>query len=219
VEKFIRHNSFAVESFVVAGRPHLLGIAERRLPPFPLCISLGSALPDRLSPEQRQAVLAANRKAVQALGLSCGPVHIDMVFDEDRRPHIVDVGPRCVGGPLGWALIPAATGFDMVEAVVRQAIGEALPAVRVLNDGRYYAHRHLTVDKDCVLEAIDADAELMEQFKILLFRPHAQPGDTLHPIQNSRQRYGNIIAWGHSFEEATSNLDAFAERVLRTRRR
>jgi hypothetical protein len=57
----------------------------------------------------------------------------------------------------------------------------------------------------------------MEKFKILMFRPHVQPGDTLYPIQNSKQRYGNITAWGHSFEEANSNIDAFAERDLLTR--
>ncbi len=212
-EKYMGHNSLAVESFVIDGEVHLIAIGERKLPPPPLCVGLGVTVPDHLPEAVRGEVASLNRETIRALGISYGPVHMDMVVDADGKPHVIDIGPRLVGGPFGWSLIHEATGFDMLEAVFKQAIGEKVGNVTTRSKDRFFAHRYLTTSKTGILKRVDLNEHLFEEHNITSCRLFATPGDRIGALENSEHRYGVVTASGSTFETVCERVDAFVDQV------
>lgn len=213
-ERYLGHNSFAVESFVVDGEVRQVAVGERKLPPPPLCVGLGITVPDQLPERVRTEVGSLNRRAIEALGISYGPVHVDMVVDSNGRPHVIDIGPRLVGGPFGWKLIREATGFDMVEAALKQAVGKKLRSVTVRWPDRAFAHRYLTTSKRGVLRKVDLKEHLFEEHDITACQIFVKPGDTIGALENSEQRYGFVTARADTFESVCEKIDAFVNQVI-----
>jgi biotin carboxylase len=213
VESYIGYNSFAVESFVIDGKAYLVAIGERKLPSPPICVGLGVTTPDNLSTTAREAIEAINTTAIEALEITYGPVHIDMVLDSNDRPFVIDVGPRLVAGPFGWEHIFRTTGFDIVEAVLRQAIGEKLDTVRTHSTDRYYAHRYLTTSQTGVVKRVDANRDLFNAHNITSCKFLVNEGDFVNALKHSNHRYGYVTAWGKSFESVCEKIDSFVDKV------
>lgn len=210
-ERFIGHNSFAVEFYVVDGRMQLLAIGRRTLPPYPLCVGMGVTLPTGLPLEQEKQIEAIGRQAVATLMLSHGPVHLDMVLDMDGKPHVVDIGPRCVGGPFGWEHIPMVTGFHLVDAVLRQALGKRPANTPVPSSGPYFAHRYLEAQCSGRLTHVTFDRSHLDRGDILGVWLNVRPGVMVAPMRDSGQRYGYVTARGRTFEEVNDRIDTFLE--------
>lgn len=209
IEKYIGHNSFAAESFVTDGDVHLVAIGQREISPPPLCVGLGVTVPDNLSDTARSAIRALNREAIEGLGISYGPVHIDMVIDSDDKPYIIDMGPRLVAGPFGWEHIYRATGFDILEAVFFQAIGKKLNEVKTRRTGDFYAHRYLTASKSGIVIDVKFSRQLLKESDILSYRTFVRGGDKVRALENARHRYGYVTACDTSFEALNKKIDAF----------
>lgn len=123
IEDYIEGPTFGVESITLDGHTHVLAVPEKRIVGHPNCVTAGVFFPSpRLEP-YLERIEEANRRAIAALGLRWGPTHIDMVLRQDGTPLIIDIGPRIAGGPLGWKLIPEATGYDLYAAVTDLAVG------------------------------------------------------------------------------------------------
>jgi biotin carboxylase len=208
VERYLGHNSFEIESFVVDGVIHQVATGERTLPPPPICVGLGCTVPDSLSAEARRRVRETNEAAIRALEITYGPVHIDMVLDEDGVPHVIDVGPRLVAGPIGWQHIPKVTGVDMVEAVIKQAVGERV-IISPGDTGYYCATRHITANADGILERFEYAAEDFEKHNIMSFEFFAEEGDEIFRLRHSGHRYGFVTAWDRSYEGVCQKIDSF----------
>jgi biotin carboxylase len=213
VEKFVGHNSIAVESFVVDGKVRLIAVGERKLPPAPLCVGLGVTVPDHLPEEVRSRIAALNRKSIEALGVSYGPVHVDMVVDSDGNPFVIDIGPRLVGGPFGWTHIRQATGFDILEAAFRQAIGEKVRSVNTRSPDLYFSHRYLTTETPGTLRRVVLNEHLFEEHGITSCRLFVKEGDRIEALADAEQRYGVVTASAGSFESVCEKVDAFVDQV------
>ena len=212
-ERFVGHNSIAVESFVVDHEVHLIAVGERKLPPPPLCVGLGVTVPDHLPKTVHAEIASLNRKCIEALELSYGPVHVDMVVDSHGKPFVIDIGPRLVGGPFGWTHIHEATGFDVVEAVFQQAIGEKVRSVITRSSGLYFAHRYLTAGKTGTLRRVDLNEHLFEEHNITSCRLFVKEGDRIEALADAEQRYGVVTASANTFESVCEKVDAFVDQV------
>ena len=121
--------------------------------------------------------MALNQKAIEAVGISYGPVHVDMVIDSENTPYVIDMGPRLVGGPFGWEHIYRATGFDILEAVFLQAIGAKINQVKTRRAGVYYAHRYLTASKSGTVVEVKFSPQLLKECGILSYRTFVRKGE------------------------------------------
>lgn len=211
VEEYIGHNSFAVESFVTRCGVHLLAIAERKLPDGPLSVGLGTTLPDILPEEIREKIRILNNLVIEKLGITYGPVHIDMVLDSRMNPYVIDVGPRLIAGPNALH-IKLATGFDVTQAVFNQIIGIEEENIRVKHNGRYYAHRYITSNVAGKIRGIYYNKDFYKE-NILEIRWLVKPGDRIEVLKNSQHRYGYVTAWDHSFEALKTNIDRFVDQI------
>ena len=205
-EQYIGNNSYAIESFVIDHTSIYTLIAERKIHPPPGCAGIGLTMPAALSQSIHKRMVALSEKAIQTLGITHGPVHMDMVISNDGYPFIVDVGPRLIAGPVGWEGIHAVTGFDPVEAVIDQALGN-LPSAGSfkIKPDRFFAHRYFSSERSGKLKRISYDKHLMRGVNQLEF--FVKPGAMVEKMSNSNHRYGYVTAVGDNFSDISKKMD------------
>lgn len=113
-----------VESLIDRGRTEVVFSAEKIVSRHPRISTAGVTVPTALAPWERVAVAEQLERLHAALGLDFGASHVDLV-GVDGRWLVIDVGPRLGGGPMIHHLAPQLTGIDMVDFVVRQALGQS----------------------------------------------------------------------------------------------
>src|SRR5262249_38480876 len=83
--------------------------------------------PSREPAEVQQALLETVRRAVGALGLTDGPVHAELRYNE-RGAWILETHARPIGGLCAQAL-RFGGGVPLEEVILRHAIGEDVSAL------------------------------------------------------------------------------------------
>ena len=123
-EPFIDGREYGVESFVVDGQVHVLGVLYKWMTQPPYYAELGHALPSGLPEELEKKVRGCVETAIRALGIDFGSVNMDLLLTKEGSVHIVDVGARMGGNLIGSHIIPAGTGIDYMGNMIRAAVGD-----------------------------------------------------------------------------------------------
>jgi biotin carboxylase len=125
VEAFAPGTEVAVEGLVRGGRMTVLAVFDKPDPP------LGPTFPETLlvSPARLDATASSRltgiaERAVAAVGLSEGPVHVECKVD-GGDVWFLELAARTIGGLCGRAL--RLGGLSLEEIVVGHALGSALP--------------------------------------------------------------------------------------------
>lgn len=113
----------SVETATVAGRRRHLAVTDR-FPLLPPVLETGMCLPTALRPTQVAVVLAVVDQALDALGLTEGMSHTEVMLTAEG-PVIIELNAR-VGGALPY-LFPLAGGPDLFELAGACSLGR-LPA-------------------------------------------------------------------------------------------
>ena len=103
----------------------VVGVVAKGLGPTPFFVETGHDFPAQ-GPHRRGGRAAV--AALAALGLGWGAAHTELRVSPSG-PVVIEVNPRLAGGMIP-ALIEAATGDDLVDAVIARCIGEPPGAAR-----------------------------------------------------------------------------------------
>ncbi|GAA4626059.1 ATP-grasp domain-containing protein [Cellulomonas oligotrophica] len=122
VEELVDGPEFSVETFSIAGRHEVLAVTEKfTIPGSP--VEQGHLIPARVAPDVRAALARATRDVLDAVGLTDGPAHTELIASEDG-PRLVESHDR-LGGDRIALLVELATGVGYTELVARH--GARLP--------------------------------------------------------------------------------------------
>ncbi len=104
VESFILGREFALEGLVTGGSLRVLALFDKPDPlDGPFFEETIYVTPSRLSAQQQDAIATCAQQAVSALGLSHGPVHVELRLNDDG-PWMLEVAARPIGGLCAGAL-------------------------------------------------------------------------------------------------------------------
>lgn len=127
VEKFVSGLQISSESFILNGKCFTPALAERnysRLNEFrPYIIEDGGTIPAIVSSVLQEKISDLILRGALALGIDRGVVKGDLVVAEDGEPLIIELAARLSGGWFSTHQIPAATGVDLVNIVMSEALG------------------------------------------------------------------------------------------------
>jgi len=130
VEEFVAGPEFAVEGLMEDGHLRVLALFDKPDPlDGPFFAETIYVTPSRHSGEVQEAVTRCAGSAARAIGLTEGPVHIE-VRHNDRGPWLIELAARPIGGKCGQVLRFGADGAISFEQVLlSRALGEltALP--------------------------------------------------------------------------------------------
>lgn len=123
MESFAPGSEVAVEGLVSAGELTVLAVFDKpdtsAGPYFPETLFV---TPSRLPDEALENVERMAAASVSALGLTTGPVHIELKI-EGTRARVIEVAARSIGGLCSRSLNFGLTGTTLESLILRNAIG------------------------------------------------------------------------------------------------
>lgn len=122
VEEYIPGVEVSLEGILVDGKLWMLGLYDKPDPlEGPYFEETMLITPSRLSADLQESIRDCAQRALDAVGLRVGPVHVELRCNE-HGPWIVELAARTVGGHCSRAL-PFRDGLTLEELVLSHAVG------------------------------------------------------------------------------------------------
>jgi biotin carboxylase len=130
IEEFIPGYEVAVEGLVVNRRLHVLAIFDKPDPldgPFfeETIYLTPSSIPSGL----QSAITECAERATRAVGVTEGPVHAELRYNE-RGPWLIELAARPIGGRCSAVLRFGDQGISLEELILRHALGMPIPSMQ-----------------------------------------------------------------------------------------
>lgn len=194
VEDFIPGRELALEGIVTAGRLTTLAVFDKPDPlNGPFFEETIYVTPSRQPPAVHQAIQATAQRAVDALGLSDGPVHAEMRVNP-AGVWMLEAAARPIGGLCSRVLRFTLNGqkLGLAELLLRHALGEDVSAARLA--GGAHAVMMVPVPKAGVFQSVEGleDARAVPGIEDVVIT--AKQGQMIHPLPEGASYLGFIFA-------------------------
>ncbi len=130
-----------------------------------------------------------------ALGAAEGPLYVQLLIG--ARGVLVNEAACRIGGAFEDVTIPVATGFDILGAVIRAALGEPLPSPPPEAPARQHAGLQLSVQmlfcRPGTVAAVTPAEQLCRLPGVLSAGYNYGVGDTLPALENATMRFGHCV--------------------------
>lgn len=201
VEEFVQGKDIHATGYCIDGEMVICFISRKIVTPS--FMSLGHEVPVFLPKKQMAAIRNECRKALASLGIQNGPSTIDMILDQQGRPYIIEIGAR-VGGTRLPELIQAHSGIDLLDASIRQAMGQNLSFPPAQN--RNVCNMLLYFERPGIIREVHPYDHLIEKYQPVEFEIKIRNGMHVSPEVRT---YGYIILQGKTAGEAKRNCMSF----------
>ena len=215
VEGFVE--GLELNGLVIArgGEPELLTLSDRLRPPgIGFGVGWMHVYPSTLYGDTLAEAENVAVRAVRALGLRDGIAFPQLIAAPDGRVVVVECAARIPGGQMA-DLAAHATGVDLVEVAVRQALGAEVPD-ELVRPARTQplAIRFLTAEPGPLPTGLVKRVGALD--RVLAFPGVVQAdvflaeGETIRPVRLDGDRRGYVIAVGQTNVEALERAEAAA---------
>lgn len=209
VEEYLCGNEVSVEIMVVDGEPTVLQITDKLTTGAPHFVEMGHSQPSRLPDAPQEAIRALASAAVRAVGIGCGPAHVEIMMTE-KGPKMIELGARMGGDCITTHLVPLSTGIDMVSATMDVACGIAPDITPKLHRGSAIRYFNPPCGVIRAIEGLDEARAIEGVREITLVKA---VGETVGSIGSSTDRAGFVIAQADTPEEAVKICERACETV------
>jgi biotin carboxylase len=204
VEEYLIGFEVSVESVLVDGERHILGVTDKALGPHPHFVEMGDTFPSMLSEPVRRGCADLARRALDAVGHDFGAAHVEVKVTAEG-PRIVEVNGRMPGAEI-TQLIREATGLYLQREVVRLHAGQAADLTRTREGAaasRYLAaHRTGTLAR---VEGVDLARRVPGVAEVDL---EVRPGDSVRPAESNLDLLGYVVAVGDTTGDAVRRAES-----------
>lgn len=206
VEECMSGPEVSVEIIITDGVPHVLQVTDKLTSGAPNFFEIGHVQPTSLSCEQRKAISDVASSAVLAVGLKNSAAHAEVMLTSEG-PKMVELGARLGGGWITSHLIwNSVTGIDMVETMIKVALGEKVHDFNFSNSGIYVATKFLPA-REGVLSGLNGIESAKDSEGVIHVEVHGTVGQRYSKAVDDSARFASVVANGKTKEEALSNCD------------
>jgi len=199
IEPFIIGQEYGVESFVYNNEIFVLGVMKKTMTNPPYYAELGHCIPSELSEELELKVKSCVTKAIRALGVNFGSVNMDLLITNNGDVHIVDVGARMGGNLIGSHIIPAGTGIDYIENMIRAAVGDEAD-FRPCREPQNVSTRLLALTPGIVKELPDF-RQIENEYNVVI-EHHLNVDDVINEYHTNLDGCGYVVSVRNTLEDA-----------------
>jgi biotin carboxylase len=211
VEEFLDGTEVAVEGIISTGGFLTLAIFDK---PDPI---LGEGFqesilvtPSRHSPEVQGECVRVATAAASALGLSHGPVHIELMVDNESV-KVIEVAARSIGGLCSKSLRFGLMDTSLETLILRNALGRDKRELR--RDGRASGVLMIPIPRSGELVSIDGLEYVRELDGITSIDITARAGDPVAPPPEGDRYLGFVFSTGDTPEQVESALKKAMNRI------
>lgn len=190
VEEYMVGPEVSVEIIVLNGVPHVLQVTDKLTTGAPHFVEMGHSQPSMLDLPILDKIRDLASRAALSVGICDGPAHAEIIVTEDG-PKMVEIGARLGGDCITTHLVPLSTGIDMVELVIRIALGERPNIPNKVQQGS--AIRYLEVSSGTVT-SVSGLEEALAVPGIVEIRVDVCEGEEVGNMTSSVSRAGYVIA-------------------------
>ncbi|MER5357170.1 ATP-grasp domain-containing protein [Streptomyces sp. NPDC002785] len=206
-EEYLTGPEFSVETFSTDGTHHVLAVTEKfKGDNF---VEVGHLVPARVTAADRTAMAAEVAALLDAVGLTEGPAHTEVVLT-GRGPRVIETHSR-PGGDGIVELVRLATGVDMQQLTFDWLAGKPVDP-RPSPVPRASATWFLTPPEGTVTAVTGLD-EALAQEGVTEGYTAIGPGDAVHPLRSSDDRGGAVITVADDPDTALARARAAAGRI------
>ena len=203
VEDFVPGYEVALEGLLVNRRLHVLALFDKPDPlDGPFFEETIYVTPSSVPAGLQTAIAQCAERAARALGLTEGPVHAELRYN-DRGPWLIELAARPIGGRCS-AVLRFGQGVSLEEIILRHALGMPIPSLE--REAVAAGVMMIPIPGAGVLREVQgvADARavpLVEDVQIT-----AHPGERLVPFPEGSRYPGFIFARGGTPTEVEAAL-------------
>jgi len=217
LEEFIPGMQLSTESFIHKGKCFTAAIAERnysRLEQFaPNIIEDGGTIPALLNQDMKSKIDQLISRGAGALGIHEGIVKGDIVINDKGEPLIIELAARLSGGWFATHQIPAATGINLVDAVISFSLGEKIDENLLLSSKDRATAIRYWFPPSGIIQNIRGEENLKKTPGLISYGFFRKVGDVQPEIKMHPDRFGYVIVEGDNREEAISRVNTALESV------
>ncbi len=184
VERYVPGSEFAVEGLLTRGKLRILAVFDKPDPlEGPYFEETFYVTPSRLPDEIYDRLLDCAARAVNALGLTHGPVHAEFRINLEKPeegPWVLEAAPRPIGGLCSRAFRFGPHRILLEELLVRHAMG--MPGTDLDREEEASGVMMIPVPKSGVLEKVEGQEQA-----------RATPG--IEDLQITARLHDAIAAW------------------------
>ena len=199
IEEYLDGPEFSVEIFNGA----VIGITRKHVSMPPFFVELGHNFPASLLADLSESVSSCARHGVEALGVTWGPVHVELRVTKNG-PFIVEVNPRLAGGFIP-ELVRLAFGIDLISATLALVVGSRPDLQQRCS--QYVAIRFLTCLREGLMTSVAGIEEGSAMPGIVDIQIYRRTGDRILTENDFRDRLGHVIACGDSEVDAARRAE------------
>jgi len=186
IEEYLIGPEFSAEAF----QGSVIGITRKHVSGEPFFVELGHDFPAGLPADVDKSIINVAQDALRALGLTWGPLHIELRLTPSG-PVIIEVNPRLAGGFIP-EIVRLALGIDVVRETVRLAAGEK-PELR--SSQRMSASiRFVTPGKNGTIHEISGIAAALTTAGVVDVQMYRKKGDRVQIENDFRDRIGHVVS-------------------------
>jgi biotin carboxylase len=193
IEDFVPGYEVALEGLLVNRRLHVLALFDKPDPlDGPFFEETIYVTPSSVPAGLQAAIAQCAERAARALGLTEGPVHAELRYN-DRGPWLIELAARPIGGRCS-AVLRFGEGVSLEEIILRHALGMPIPSLE--REAVAAGVMMIPIPGAGILREVQgvADARavpLVEDVQIT-----AHPGERLVPFPEGSRYPGFIFARG-----------------------
>ncbi len=206
LEAFAPGLQLSTESFLIDGVAHTPAISERNyehLARFsPYIIENGGTIPALLSAAQLARIDEVIAAGAASLGVRDGIVKGDLIVTPDGEVVIVELALRLSGGWFASHQIPAASGVNLVAAVMAHALGEPVSAAQLRPTRQRATAIRYWFPPAGTIASITGEAELATLPGLISHGFFRQVREQQPAIRMHSDRFGFVIVEANSRDEA-----------------
>jgi biotin carboxylase len=191
IEEYIPGVEVALEGLLAAGALHVLALFDKPDPlEGPFFEETIYATPSQLPETAQQALGDTTALAARAIGLTRGPIHAELRWNE-KGPWLIELAARPIGGRCSAAL-RFRDGAALEDVVIREALG--LPLGSLLREDRAAGVMMIPVPGAGILREVRgvAEARAVPGVEDVVITAHR--GQTLVPWPEGSRYPGFIFA-------------------------
>ena len=216
LEEYVSGLQLSTESFILNQKCYTAVYCERNydcLEIFkPNIIENGGTIPAIISDELKTKIDRLILNGSKSLNVHHGIVKGDIVIDQYGNPQIIELALRLSGGWFATDQIPAATGIDLVDVVIDDALNKPILSDRLLPKYNFSTtSRYIFPESGTVKSIMNVD--LLEVDSVIKYDFFRTVGDFQPLVKSHPDRFGYIIVKSNTRAESINLADHLIKNI------
>lgn len=176
-----------------------------------VCVDLHLQYPGKLAKELIKKIYSLNKKLVETIGIDYGLTHTEFII-KDNQPYLLEIHNRGAGINVSNKIVPAVTGIDTSDILIRSSLGEKASLKKYPKKRRHVILHFFDFGKGKVSK-IENIKRVKKMNNVLTLWINFQVGDYLKRIETGPSRHGCVIVTGKSLKKCQSLIKTVENKI------